>query len=345
MVERLLAGQDGDVNFIFEPSTSIFPTLQEADASGEVDFFDAPGTVWHYVSLNTADPANPQPGFDEEGNPIDQGLHPIFGDVRVRQALQSAVDINQIVEVAQNNNATPMVSSTIPNAFTISPTLERRPFDLEAAAALLDEAGWTDEDGNGIRECNGCLYATEVDESYEGTEMYFEIMAPDQPRTDVATILQDTFGQIGVDVEVLGNMDFNTMYDGNLGTQTFDAAVAGWRGGIPFNADQRSFFGAQEDIPGDGGEQYGFNFGSFYDAEFEELSQYIFAGAAADDCDEEAIKDAAYQVQDILWEQQPYLWLYAQNVGYAVRAGTENFDPFPAAGTWNINTWIVPTTE
>lgn len=338
MAERLLAGQAGDVNYIHEPSTSIFTTLEAAAANGEVQFFQAPGTVWHYVALNMADPNNPQPGLDENGDPIDQGHHPILGDVRVRQALQHLVDIDEIIQGAQNGNASPMVVGTIPNAFTLHPDLERRPFDVDAARALLDEAGFVStgeplvDGGDGLRTCQGCLYAE------EGTDMYLEIMAPDQPRTNVAVILQAAFAEVGIELEVLGNMDFNTMYDGNLGTQTFDMAVAGWRGGVPFNADQRNFFGAQSDIAGDGGGEYGFNFGSWYNAEFEELSEFIFSNPG---CEEQAILEAAWRVQEIQYEDQPYLFLYAQNTGYAARNNVENFAPLPAQGAWNIDAWTV----
>jgi len=341
MAERLIAAQPGDVNYIHEPSTSIFSTLRDAE---NVQFFEAPGTVWHYVALNMGDPNNPQDGLDADGNPIDQGIHPILGDVRVRQALQHAVDIDEVIQGAQNGNASPMVVGTIPNAFSIHPELERRAYDMDEARRLLDEAGWVStgeplvDGGDGLRTCQGCETAE------EGTEMFLDIMAPDQPRTDVATILQASFAQLGIDLEVR-TLDFNTMYDGNMGTQTFDMAVAGWRGGIPFNADQRNFFGAQADIAGDGSEEYGFNFGSWYNAEFEELSEYIATGAAADGCDEDLIKEAAYRVQEIQWEDQPYLFLYAQNTGYATLADVQNFAPFPAQGPWNIDAWIVPVAE
>lgn len=341
MAERMIAGQPNDVNYIHEPSTSIFTTLREAD---NVEFFDAPGTVWHYVALNVADPSNPQNGLDENGEVIDQGHHPILGDVRVRQALQHAVDIDEVIANAQNGNASPMVVGTIPNAFTIHPTLERRAYNMDEARRLLDEAGWVStgeplvDGGDGLRTCQGCMYAE------EGTEMFLDIMAPDQPRTDAAVILQASFAVLGIDLEVR-TLDFNTMYDGNMGTQTFDMAVAGWRGSVPFDADQRDFFGVEQDIAGDGSEEYGFNFGSWYNAEFEELGEYVATGATADGCAVESIQEAAYRMQEIMWEEQPYLFLYAQNVGYAVHAGTEGFQPFPAQGNWNMDAWRVPVQE
>lgn len=336
MAERLLANQPGDVNFIFEPSTSILTTLRD----GGADVFDAPGSVWHYVSMNTADPTDPRFGFDDDGNHIDQGVHPILGDVRVRQAMQYATNIDEIIATSQNGNASPYVAGTIPNAWTVHPTLERRPYDLDAARALLDEAGWVSTgdplvtDGDGLRTCDGCETAA------DGTEMFLSIYAPDQPRTDVAVVLQASLNQLGIDVDVQ-TLDFNAMYDDNLGAQTYDMAVAGWRGAIPFDADQRSFFGAEVDIPGLGTDQYGFNFGSWYNEEFEELSAYIKEGAVADGCDPDKIKEAAWRVQEILWEEQPYLFLYAQNAAYAVNGSVDGFDPLPAAGAWNVDSWLV----
>lgn len=336
MAERLLAGQAGDVNYIHEPPGSVATVLSD----GGANVFGAPGTIWHYVAINTADPNDPKNGFDEDGNPVDQGFHPILGDKRVRQALQHATDIEAIITGAQSGNATAMVSSTIPSAFTIHPTLERRAFDLDAARALLDEAGWKSTGaplvagGDGARTCVDCMYAE------PGTELFLDIMAPDAPRANVATLLQASFAQLGIAVEVR-QLDFNTMYDNNMGAQIFDLAVAGWRGGIPFNADQRSFFGFKQDIANGGSGEYGFNFGSYYNAEFEALSEYIFSGAVADGCAEDKIKEAAYKVQEIMWDDQPYIWLYALNSFYVARPEIANFSPYPAQGLWNIDSWYV----
>ncbi|MEO0561195.1 MAG: ABC transporter substrate-binding protein, partial [Chloroflexota bacterium] len=240
-----------------------------------------------------------------------------------------------------------MAAGTIPSAFTLNPELEPRPLDLDEARDMLDDAGWVAsgdplvDGGDGQRVCEGCLYSTEVDPGFEGTAFSFEIFNPGDARNDVAVILQETFAQIGVDVQV-SPTDFNTMYDGNMGVQTFDAAVAGWRGGVPFNADQRSFFGAQADIPDlTGSGEYGFNFGSWYNEDFEEISEYIFAGAVEDGCSNEAIIDAAFEIQDILYEEQPYLFLYALNSAYVARADVQGFSPFPAQGVWNIDQWFV----
>jgi hypothetical protein len=43
----------------------------------------------------------------------------------------------------------------------------------------------------------------------------------------------------------------------------------------------------------------------------------------------------------MLYEDQPYLWLFAGNVMIAAQANLENFDPLPYNANWNIDSWTV----
>jgi peptide/nickel transport system substrate-binding protein len=327
MIERFLSFTSGDINYVFEPGGG-FDQILGSDAQS----FQAPGRIWHYVAMNLADPNNPQNGVDENGNPIDQGHHPLFGDVRVRQALQHAIDIDEIVNGPLAGYGTAMASSTIPTAWTIDPTLERRAFDLDAARQLLDDAGWKAtgeplvEGGDGLRVCDGCQYAE------AGTEFVFEMMNVGDIRNDVSVILQNQFAKIGVQVDVQV-LDFNVMYEERMGGQIYDTAVAGWRGALPFNPDQRSFFGSEFDILVDG-----FNYPSYYNAEFEDLMEQV---ATLPGCDPEARKALAQEGTRLLWEEQPYLWLYARNSLYAAAPNVGNFQPYPDLGGWNIDAWTV----
>jgi peptide/nickel transport system substrate-binding protein len=330
MTERFLAGGENDPNFIREPNGgAIITTLKESD----VQTVAAPGNIWHYVSINNADPENPQDAFDEGGAPIDQGHHPFFGDVRVRQALQHAINIDEIISGPLGNNAYPMIAGTISNAWTFDSSIERRAFDLDAARALLDEAGFPAtgdplvEGGDGQRVASGAMYAE------DGTEFYIEIINPGGVRNDVSVILQDQFAQIGVKADVVA-LDFNTLYADNMGVQTYDLAVAGWRGGVPFNPDQREIFGVAQDVAD--AEGYGNNFGSYNNPEFEELSGQM---QTLPGCDPEARKAIASQIQNIFYEDQPYLWLYQLESVYSTKNGVENFMPYTAFGAWNGNEW------
>lgn len=68
-----------------------------------------------------------------------------FNDVRVRQAIQHAVDLESIVGLVLDGLGAP-ATSTLASAFasTYNPDIPQYAYDPEAAAALLEEAGYAD---------------------------------------------------------------------------------------------------------------------------------------------------------------------------------------------------------
>ncbi len=92
---------------------------------------------------------------------------PFFSDVRVRQAIRSAIDVDAITGSVWYGYAQPVWSEFFRPPYACN--IPRPKFDPEAAKALLEQAGWTDTDGDGIRECNGCQNAE------PGTKFQFEL--------------------------------------------------------------------------------------------------------------------------------------------------------------------------
>ncbi len=81
---------------------------------------------------------------------------PLFEDIRVRQAFAHAVDREFFVENALEGRGIVATSVLPPSLPGFDPATEGTaiPYDPEAAAALLDEAGWT-VSADGIRERDG----------------------------------------------------------------------------------------------------------------------------------------------------------------------------------------------
>ncbi|MFO7664830.1 MAG: ABC transporter substrate-binding protein [Chloroflexota bacterium] len=78
-------------------------------------------------------------------------------DVRVRHAMNYAVDREMIVDAVLAGEGEPIWGSIIPpGAFGYAPELaDYYSYDPAKAAELLEEAGWTDTDGDGIRDRDG----------------------------------------------------------------------------------------------------------------------------------------------------------------------------------------------
>ena len=78
--------------------------------------------------------------------------HPFLSDKRVRRALRMAIDVDTIINDIFLGYGVPVWTEFFRPPFNIC-DIPKPEYDLEGAAALLEEAGWTDTDGDGIREC------------------------------------------------------------------------------------------------------------------------------------------------------------------------------------------------
>src|SRR4029078_231574 len=86
--------------------------------------------------------------------------HPIFSDMKVRQALSMAIDRDIIAKqlYGPTGRATCNILSG-PEADVSTANDGCLKQDIDGAKALLDEAGWTDSDGDGIRDKDGMKFS------------------------------------------------------------------------------------------------------------------------------------------------------------------------------------------
>jgi peptide/nickel transport system substrate-binding protein len=326
LVEQFLAGES---NYINGP-----PASRRADvrAASNVQWKDYPGNSWDYLAFNLADPKNPQPGLDENGNPIDQGHHPIFSDVRVRRAIQLAVNVPDIIKGAVFGEGTQMAANIIPTSWAVDPNLAPIPYDPDQAAKMLDDAGWP-LGADGKRSCQGCMYAE------QGAPFKFTLItnAGNTRREAIGQIVQDELSKLGIEVDFQA-VDFQTLLSETFGAQTFDAYILGWQNGFPDDPDQIQLFGPSNDNPANQGS----NSTSYYNPQFVQLSQEANTVPGCDTAKRAAIYA---QIQKLLQDDQPYVWMYVQNTMYAANKDVEGFDPQPNVPLWNINTWMVPSAQ
>lgn len=328
LVEQFLAGE---TNVIDGPAVGRRADIRAAADAGNAQVFSFPGNAWDYMGLNLADPNNPQNGLDADGNPIDQGNHPIFGDVRVRQALALGIDVESIIGAAVFGEGERMTSFIIPASWAYASELPPIPYEPETAAELLTEAGWIDDDNDPAtaRVAQGAEFAE------DGTPLSFTLYTNEgnTRREAIGTLIQDQLAQIGVQVN-FQTIDFNTLLD-IMDSQTFDAFILGWRNGYPDDPDATQLFTPASDVVGSGS-----NNTSFSNEEFVRLNN---EAKSLPGCDPAERAPLYQEMQAIFQQELPYIPLFAINGMYAAGAGVNGFDPRPSALYWNVDTWNVAT--
>jgi peptide/nickel transport system substrate-binding protein len=281
-----------------------------------------------YMAFNMGDPANPQPRLDEQGNPVeDHGVHPILGDVLVRQAIVHAIDRQVIIDRVNFGQGAALNSFVLPAVeWAYNDELPGREYDLEKAAALLEEAGWTDEDGDGVRECHSCKYAE------EGTplELNLRTNAGNERRENTGLIVQDELGKLGFKVEFEA-MEWNAFLD-TLLNQTFDMIIIGWTD-MGSDPDGSDLYTSQNDVPG-----AGFNFVSYYNPLVDELMQKALTVPG---CSVDRRGPIYRELQQILYDDQPYDWLFVPRDTFAYNSKISGINPGPWDYYHNIQEWYI----
>jgi peptide/nickel transport system substrate-binding protein len=142
---------------------------------------------------------------------------PAFRDPEVRRALGMAIDVPAMIRRLQMQDwAIPASGPYPPILSTVYDTaVHALAYDPEGAKRILEQKGWRDTDGDGIRERNG-------------KPLRFTLMtnAGNQRRVDGATLIQQSLKQIGADVQIEA-IEYATAFDRQLKGK-YDAALLSW---------------------------------------------------------------------------------------------------------------------
>ena len=163
--------------------------------------------------------------------------------------------------------------------------------DLDRAEDLLDEAGWIDHDGDGIRdkEINGRL-----------VPFQFKIITSNVPlRVAICNLLRESLDRIGVVCDV-SPMEFTVWQDAML-NKRLQACFGGWGTG----ADPDT----SVNIWGTGEARNSINYSNpEVDRLFEEAKREF---------DREKRGEMYAEIDRLIYEDQPYTFLYHQSSFYA----------------------------
>ncbi|MEX0968076.1 MAG: ABC transporter substrate-binding protein [Bacteroidia bacterium] len=289
--------------------TSTLMELQEKEQfnetyySGYVDQYS-----YTYIALNM--------------RPDGTSQKPFFSDKRVRRAMALLVPYDELIETILHGKGGRQVSFESPlNKMDYNDTLALLNPDIEKARRLLEAAGWKDTDGDNIRDktING-----------EKISFVFKLNYSNLPATrNAILILKDIMYQAGIVVEP-NPMDFNLLYEKVMSHQ-FDAHYGAWNTSAgPTDPGQVWSTEAWRNN--------GLNFSGFGNSTTDSL-------IALSNRTLDPEKRAKYikQLQAIVYQEQPYIFLYTWPRKIAIHKRFDNPGMYPERPSVMLNTFrLIP---
>lgn len=306
--------------------------LSEADIP---DFEDNPKITIHAnpapgserLLLNLADPT-----IDATDDPINNP-HPLLADLRVRQAIQYGIDKQFIIDELLYGMTT--VATSELSMGWAKCDIPESTYDPEAAVKLLEEAGFTDEDGDGVRECHGCLHAE------EGTplRMKFQTTSGNQLRELSQQLIIEMLREVGIELyieNVPSSELFGSWASGAFRKHgQFDILMFTTSDTVDPQSQMFGYFHSSS-IPTEANNGTGFNYSRWINATADEA---LVAAAATPNIEE---RKAAYQIAcEQIDAELPQIYLYDRADIDLTVSNLKNYriNSWESQRSWNTYDW------
>ncbi len=244
--------------------------------------------------------------------------HPIFKDVRVRQAMTHLINRQQMVKTLLFELGEVVNGPIYLFRPEYDKTLTNHPYDPQKALQLLGESGWQDRDGDGM-----------LDNVIDGQAMPFrfeiKFNSGNDIRKSVALTVQDELKKHGIDVSVR-QLDW-TIYLDEIRQHKFDAMILGW--GMPATEpdEYQVWHSSQAANKGSNVISYA---NARVDALLEEYRRTFDAPKRI---------ELYREVQQIINREQPYTFLFIQKSILAVDRRFQNITLYPG-GPRPLEWWV-----
>jgi peptide/nickel transport system substrate-binding protein len=217
---------------------------------------------------------------------------PFFSDVRVRKAMSYALDYDEMLDNLLYGLYEPC-NGPFHHTSRWAPK-DPLPYykqDFDKAEDLLDEAGWADHDGDGIRD----MRIGGRDQKFE-----FSLLVATSSTTGlkICQLLKDNLDQIGVICNIR-SIEFPVLME-KTRKHEFQAAFGGWGTGADPDTSENIF-----------GTGQGRNYGQYSNPEIDALYKQ---GREAFEVEDRA--KAYARIHEILYGEQVYTWLFYRSSFY-----------------------------
>lgn len=221
----------------------------------------------------------------------------LFTDRRVRRAMALLTPIDTISAVLNSSKARRMISPVFPQSPEFNAELKPLPFDVVSARELLKQAGWADSDHNGILD-------KVIDGKKEEFNAELAFINNSPSSSDLPLMIKEAYAKAGININ-LTPLEYSVIYK-NASEHDFDMMVGIWTGDyLPQDFAQlwhsSSWLSNGSNFPGFGNQES--------DRLIDSINRIV---------EPEMRVGPVKQLQKIIYEEQPYIFLFQGTTKIAV---------------------------
>ncbi|MGH7799551.1 MAG: peptide-binding protein [Thermodesulfobacteriota bacterium] len=217
---------------------------------------------------------------------------PFFKDKRVRTAMTYLVNRKLILEKILYNLGEVVTNPFYINSPEYDKSIKPYPYDPLKAKQLLDQAGWVDHDGDGIRD-------------KEGVKFGFEFLLPSGSVTgeQISTILKEELKKVGIKMNIR-RLEW-AVFTKQLDERKFDAVTLSWAMGV--ESDPYQIWHSSQ-------AERGSNFVGFKNKEADQLIE-----KARTEFNRKKRIELYRRFTEIVYQDQPYTFLFCRKSTVALQ--------------------------
>ncbi len=242
-----------------------------------------------------------------------------FSDRRVRWAINYAVDRKELIDGILLGMGTECTGPFAARSWAYNNAVHPAEYDPAKALKLMKEAGWV-PNKEGILEKDGKIFEFTI-VTNQGNEA----------RKHAAEIIQRRLEKIGMKVKIKV-VEWSAFINEFVNKRNFEAILMGWS--LSLDPDIYDIWHSSKTKQGE------FNFVGYSNKEVDSLLE-----KGRREFDQEKRKEIYHRVHELIYNDQPYLFLYTPDSLPILSSRIKGVKVAPAGISYNFIKWYVPRSQ